>query len=68
MASPQTFDEADRRLVALWAADCAGRVLSLFEAEAPDDDRPRDGIARARAFGHGELNAAGEIRRRFEAG
>lgn len=68
MPSPQTLSEADRRLVAEWAADCAERVLPLFEAEAPDDDRARDAIARARAFGRGELEAAGEIRRRFEAG
>jgi hypothetical protein len=68
MASAQTLSERDRRLVALWAADCAERVLHLFEAEAPDDHRARDGIARARAFGRGELDAAGEIRRRFEAG
>jgi hypothetical protein len=68
MPSPQTLTEEDRRLVAAWAADCAGRVLPLFEAEAPDDDRARDGIARARAFARGELSAAGEIRRRFEAG
>lgn len=52
----------------MWAADCADRVLSLFEAEAPADDRPRDAIARARAFARGELGAAGEIRRRFVAG
>jgi hypothetical protein len=68
MASPQALSEADRRLVALWAADCAERVVGLFEAEAPTDDRVRDGIARARAFGRGELTAAGEIRRRFVAG
>lgn len=68
MASPQTLDETDRRIVAMWAADCAARVLPLFEAEAPDDDRARDGIERARAFGRGELDAAGEIRRRFVAG
>lgn len=68
MASPQTLDDVDRRLVALWAADCAERVLPLFEAEAPDDDRARDGIERARAYGRGELNAAGEIKRRFVAG
>ncbi|WP_342769113.1 putative immunity protein [Flexivirga caeni] len=35
MSSPQTLSEADRRLVAGWAADCAERVLGLFEAEAP---------------------------------
>ncbi|NQX03452.1 hypothetical protein HQQ82_01410 [Rathayibacter sp. VKM Ac-2856] len=68
MPSPQTLTEEDRRLVAAWAADCAERVLPLFEAEAPADGRARDGIARARAFSRGELAAAGEIRRRFEAG
>lgn len=68
MASSQTLTEADRRIVAMWAADCAERVVGLFDAEAPDDDRPRDAIARARAFGRGELGAAGEIRRRFVAG
>ncbi|MCJ0700621.1 putative immunity protein [Frigoribacterium sp. CFBP 13712] len=68
MLSPQSLSEGDRRLVAAWAADCAERVLPLFEAEAPNDDRPRDGIARARAFSRGELDAAREIRRRFVAG
>lgn len=68
MPSPQTLSETDRRLVAAWAADCAERVLPLFERVAPDDPRPRGAIARTRAFARGELDAAGEIRRRFEAG
>ncbi|MGW9270991.1 putative immunity protein, partial [Microbacterium sp. NPDC055599] len=51
--------EGQRRTVAVWAADCADRVLPLFEAEAPGDDRPRDAIARTRAFARGELSAAG---------
>ena len=68
MGSPQTLDEADRRLVAAWAADCAERVLGLFEAEAPGDGRPRALIARARAYSRGELGTAGEIRRRFAGG
>lgn len=68
MTTPQGMTEADRRIVAVWAADCAERVLPLFEAEAPDDARARDAIARARAFARGELTAAGEIRRRFVAG
>lgn len=66
--SPQALSELDRRALALWAADCAERVLPLFAREAPGDDRPRDAIARARAFGRGERDAAGEIRRRFVAG
>ena len=68
MGSPQTLSEADRRIVAVWAADCAERVLGLFEAEAPGDSRPRDAIARTRAFARGELGVAGEIRRRFVGG
>src|SRR5207302_9772598 len=42
VGSPQTLSEGDRRIVAVWAADCAERVLGLFEAEAPGDSRPRD--------------------------
>jgi hypothetical protein len=68
VGSPQTLSEADRRLVAAWAADCADRVIGLFEAEAPDDGRPRALIARTRAFARGELNTAEEIRRRFAGG
>jgi hypothetical protein len=66
VGSPQTLSEADRRIVAVWAADCAERVLGVFEAEAPGDSRPRDAIARLRAFARGELGAA-EARRRFGA-
>jgi hypothetical protein len=68
VGSPQTLSEADRRIVAAWAADCAERVLALFEAEAPGDSRPRDAIARTRAFARGERNVAEEIRRRFSGG
>lgn len=65
VSSPQTLSEHDRRLVAAWAADCAERVLGIFELEAPGDTRPRDAIARTRAYAHGELDTATEIRRRF---
>ena len=68
MGSPQTLSESDRRIAAAWAADCAERVLWLFEAQAPEDRRPRDAIARTRAFARGELDVAGEIRRRFVGG
>ena len=68
MRSRQTLSEGDRRIVAAWAADCAERVLWLFEAEAPQDRRPREAIARTRAFARGELDVAEEIRRRFVGG
>jgi hypothetical protein len=66
--SQQTLSEDERRTVAAWAADCVERVLPLFEAEAPDDGRPRDGLARTRAFARGELGVADQIRVRFVAG
>ena len=49
-----TLHDADHQLLALWAADCAAHVLPLFEAERPDDDRPRRAIALARAWTRGE--------------
>lgn len=68
MLSPQSLSEADRRIVAAWAADCAERVLPYFLLTGSEDDRPRDAIARARAYSRAELESAGEIRRRFVAG
>jgi hypothetical protein len=68
MRSPQTLSEADRRAVAAWAADCAERVLPIFEAAAPGDGRPRNLLARTRAFARGELDVAEGIRRRFAGG
>ncbi len=65
MPSPQTLSLVERRLLAAWAADCAQRVLAVFEAAAPDDHRPRESLARTRAFARGELDVAGEIRHRF---
>jgi hypothetical protein len=68
VGSAQTLSVDECRTVAAWAADCAERVLDLFEAEAPHDDRPREAIARTRAFANGDLEIAEEIRRRFEGG
>jgi len=49
------ISEGDRGRVGLWAADCAERVLPLFEAVAPSDTRPRDAIEGIRAWARGEL-------------
>lgn len=45
--------EDDLRVLGRWAADCAARVLPLFEAKAPHDDRPRAAIAGIRAYAAG---------------
>lgn len=50
-----TLSEQDRRVLAVWAANCAERVLSRFEAGAPGDTRPRDAIEGLRAFARGDL-------------
>jgi hypothetical protein len=41
--------------LAVWAADCAQRVLSLFEVECPDDLRPRQAIEGLRLWQSGSL-------------
>jgi len=52
------LSEGDRRQVGLWAADCAERVLPLFEAKAPSDTRPREAIEGIRAFARGANRTA----------
>ena len=43
----------DERTARLFAADCAERVLPLFERVRPDDPRPREAIAVARRYADG---------------
>ena len=50
-----TLEDADHRLLALWAADCAQHVLDLFEQAQPADDRPRLAIEQTRAWVRGEI-------------
>jgi hypothetical protein len=49
------LEVAEHRLLAAWAADCAERVLPLFE-ECGSDDRPRRAIEVARAWASGEVS------------
>lgn len=50
-----TLTDADHRLLALWAAGCAERVLHLFETARPGDPRPRRAVEQARAWARGEV-------------
>lgn len=50
-----TLQDADHRLLALWAADCAQHVLHLFEDVLPSDSRPRHAVEQARAWARGEI-------------
>ena len=48
----------NERTSRLFAADCAERVLPLFEAVYPDDDRPRLAIQATRDYANGLIDAA----------
>ncbi len=50
-----TLTDSDHHLLALWAATCAEHVLHLFESAMPEDRRPREAIAQARAWVRGEV-------------
>jgi hypothetical protein len=50
-----TLTDSDHRLLALWAASCAEHVLDLFESAQPEDPRPREAIAHARAWVRGDV-------------
>lgn len=50
-----TLDDKTHQSLALWAAQCAERVLHLFEEQCPDDMRPAEAIKAARAWARGEI-------------
>jgi hypothetical protein len=54
-------DRQDHGSLALWAADCAEHVLSHFEEQYPEDERPRKAIEAAHAWARGEIRV-GEAR------
>lgn len=50
-----TLEDAEHRLLAQWAADCAQHVLHLFIQGRPGDSRPRRAIEQAQAWSRGEI-------------
>jgi hypothetical protein len=44
------YDKSDQKRLAAWSADCAERVLPIFEATRPEDLRPRQAIEACRAW------------------
>jgi hypothetical protein len=46
----------NERILRLFAADCAERVLPIFERQRPGDDRPSKAIVAARAYANGVLD------------
>ncbi|MER6526883.1 putative immunity protein [Streptomyces sp. NPDC001508] len=52
-ASEVVLSKQDLREVTAFAAACAEAVLEIFEADQPDDPRPRDAVGAAREFAQG---------------
>lgn len=46
----------DRRELVEWTIACAERMLPLFLAERPHDERPQQALDAARAFVHGRMS------------
>jgi hypothetical protein len=44
------YPKEDQKALAKWAADCAQRVLPIFENACPGDDRPRKAIEACRTW------------------
>ncbi|APV45446.1 hypothetical protein Dform_02142 [Dehalogenimonas formicexedens] len=44
------YSREEQKELATWAADCAERVLPLFEQAVPTDDRPRKAIEQCREW------------------
>lgn len=57
------YDKQDQRLLAIWAADCAERVLPFFEKAYPKDDRPRKAIEACRTWVRTGVFKMAEIRK-----
>lgn len=53
----------DKRTLAVWAADCAGRVIYLFEDSFPDDPRPRQAIEACRTWVQTGVFRMADVRR-----
>jgi len=57
------YNKQEQRLLTIWAADCAERVLPFFEKEYPDDDRPHKAIDTCRKWIHTGVFKMSDIRK-----
>lgn len=56
------YSKRDQVLMATWAAECAERVLPLFETVYPEDNRPRNAIETCRTWVRTGMFRMAEIR------
>ena len=55
--------ETDQKTLAIWAADCAERVLPCFEASYPEDTRPRRALEACRAWARTGVLRMADVRK-----
>ena len=53
----------DHKTLAIWACDCAERVLPFFERKHPKDDRPRRAIEAGRAWARTGIFKMADVRK-----
>jgi hypothetical protein len=58
-AIAQLAGNLDHRTLAIWATDCAAHVLSYFEEQYPNDNRPRKAVEAGRAWVRGRAYGTG---------
>jgi hypothetical protein len=46
----ELMQKTEHKVLAVWARDCAARVLPFFEEEYPEDHRPRKAIEALQAW------------------
>ena len=46
----ELFEKTDHKTLAIWANECAERVLIFFEDEYPEDQRPRNAVKALQAW------------------
>lgn len=59
----ELVSKSDQKTLALWAADCAERVLPYFEEKYPEDNRPRQAIEAVRAWERSGVFKMADVRK-----
>jgi hypothetical protein len=63
----ELLKKADHKTAVIWACECADHVLSYFEEEYPDDDRPRKAIKAGRLWVGGQIAVSQARKAAFKA-
>ena len=57
------MEKPDKKILAVWAIDCAERVLPFFEKQFPEDKRPREALKTLQEWIHSGIFSMATIRK-----